>query len=103
MLYTGRLIAGLGIGILTMIIPIFQAEISHAHIRGILISLQQTMLGIGALSASWIGYGCFHRWENTGNSAQWRIPLALQMIPAIGLAGCVYLFPVSDIFRAKSL
>lgn len=55
MLYVGRLVAGFGIGILVMIVPIFQAEISHANIRGILISLQQTMLGIGALSASWIG------------------------------------------------
>ncbi len=68
------MVAGFGIGILVMIVPIFQAEISHAKIRGILISLQQTMLGIGALAASWIGYGCFHRWEGTGISAQWRIP-----------------------------
>lgn len=74
MLYIGRLIAGFGIGILVMIIPLFQAEIAHASIRGILTSLQQTMLGIGALCASWIGYGCFTHWANTGNSAQWRIP-----------------------------
>jgi len=74
MMYAGRLIAGFGIGILVMIVPIFQAEISHASIRGILISLQQTMLGIGALAAAWIGYGCFTRFANTGISAQWRIP-----------------------------
>lgn len=74
MLYIGRLIAGFGIGILVEVVPIFQAEISHASIRGILTSLQQTMLGIGSLAASWIGYGCFNHWANTGDSAQWRIP-----------------------------
>lgn len=74
MLYVGRLFAGFGIGILVEIVPQFQAEIAHASIRGIVTSLQQTMLGIGALCATWIGYGCFTRWEDTGNSAQWRIP-----------------------------
>jgi MFS family permease len=62
------------VGILVMIVPVFQSEISHAKIRGILISLQQAMLGIGALAASWIGYGCFTHWQGTGDSAQWRIP-----------------------------
>jgi MFS family permease len=74
MMYAGRFIAGIGIGVLTMVIPIYQAEISHASIRGILTSLQQTMLGIGSLAGNWIAYGCYMRWENTGDSAQWRIP-----------------------------
>jgi MFS family permease len=74
MLYVGRLIAGFGIGILVEVVPMFQAEVAHASIRGILISLQQTMLGIGSLAASWIGYGCYTHWKNTGDSAQWRIP-----------------------------
>lgn len=74
MLYVGRLFAGFGIGILVEIVPQFQAEISHANIRGIVTSLQQTMLGIGSLAANWIGYGCFTHWANTGISAQWRLP-----------------------------
>ncbi|KAE9407033.1 general substrate transporter [Gymnopus androsaceus JB14] len=95
MLYAGRLIAGFGIGILVEVVPIFQAEFAHASIRGILVSLQQAMLGIGSLAASWIGYGCFKHWAHTGNTAQWRIPLGLQMVPAVGLAACIYLFPES--------
>ncbi|KUI61603.1 High-affinity glucose transporter [Cytospora mali] len=95
MLYVGRILAGFGIGILVEVIPIFQAEISHASIRGILTSLQQTMLGIGSLAASWIGYGCYTRWYLTGNSAQWRIPLGLQILPALGLAICAMLLPES--------
>lgn len=74
MLYAGRLVAGFGIGILVEVVPIFQADVAHASIRGILTSLQQTMLGFGALAASWIGYGWFKHWKDTGDSAQWGIP-----------------------------
>ncbi|KAL2814469.1 general substrate transporter [Aspergillus granulosus] len=95
MLYFSRIFSGFGIGILVEMVPMFQAEIAHARIRGILGSLQQTMLGIGALSASWIGYGCEHRWSDTGNSVQWRLPLGLQVVPAIGLASCIFFFPES--------
>ena len=52
MLYVGRLFAGFGIGILVEIVPQFQAEISNASIRGIITSLQQAMLGVGALAAN---------------------------------------------------
>jgi MFS family permease len=56
-LYSGRAIAGLGIGVLVMIVPLYQAEIAHPAIRGRITGLQQFMLGIGAAVAS--GYGAF--------------------------------------------
>jgi MFS family permease len=56
-LYAGRAIAGLGIGILVMIIPVYQSELAHPDIRGRITSLQQFMLGVGALAAAWISYG----------------------------------------------
>lgn len=33
-LQAGRFLAGLGVGFLTMIIPLYQAEIAHPSIRG---------------------------------------------------------------------
>jgi len=50
-LYSGRLIAGLGVGIMVMIIPLYQAEIAHPSIRGRITGLQQFMLAIGAAVA----------------------------------------------------
>lgn len=50
-LYSGRTIAGLGIGILVMVVPLYQAEIAHPAIRGRITGLQQFMLGIGAVVA----------------------------------------------------
>ena len=56
-LYAGRAIAGLGVGVLCMIVPLYQAELAHPSIRGRVTALQQFMLGIGALAAAWISYG----------------------------------------------
>ena len=71
-MYGGRFLAGMGIGMLAMLAPLYQAEIAHPSIRGRLTTLQQFMLGIGALVASFIGYGCYH---GLSGPAQWRIPL----------------------------
>ncbi|KAI1416178.1 general substrate transporter [Hypoxylon sp. FL1857] len=91
-LYGGRAIAGLGVGFLTMIIPVYQSEIAHPSIRGRVTGLQQFMLGIGAFLAGWISWGCF---TNLSSSAQWRIPLGIQMVPAVVLAALILLFPES--------
>ncbi|KAI1389533.1 general substrate transporter [Hypoxylon trugodes] len=87
-LYGGRAIAGLGVGFLTMIIR----EIAHPSIRGRVTGLQQFMLGIGAFLAGWISWGCF---INLTNDGQWRIPLGIQMLPALILAALILLFPES--------
>lgn len=91
-LYGGRAIAGLGVGFLTMIIPVYQSEIAHPSIRGRVTGLQQFMLGIGAFLAGWISWGCF---VNLKNDAQWRIPLGIQNLPALILAALILLFPES--------
>jgi hypothetical protein len=47
-LYAGRLISGLGVGFLTMIIPLYQAEIAHPSISSDhkIISLEFLLAGI---------------------------------------------------------
>jgi MFS family permease len=91
-LMAGRFLAGLGVGFLTMIIPLYQAEIAHPSIRGRVTALQQFMLGIGALVASWVGWGCFRKYSD---NRQWRIPLGIQIIPAVLLATLIFVFPES--------
>lgn len=41
-LMAGRFLAGLGVGFLTMIIPLYQAEIAHPSIRGAYNQLSST-------------------------------------------------------------
>ncbi|KAK4145107.1 general substrate transporter [Dichotomopilus funicola] len=93
-LYAGRAIAGLGVGVLCMIVPLYQAELAHPSIRGRVTALQQFMLGIGALAAAWISYGTYVGFAPT-NSAQWRTSLGIQLIPALLLAALILLFPES--------
>ncbi|KAF4964818.1 hypothetical protein FZEAL_10837 [Fusarium zealandicum] len=91
-LMAGRFLAGLGVGFLTMIIPLYQAEIAHPSIRGTVTALQQFMLGIGALIASWTGWGTYNAYTD---NRQWRIPLGIQIIPAVLLGALIFLFPES--------
>jgi MFS family permease len=44
----GRFVAGVGIGMLTMLAPLYQSEIAHPSVRGRLTSLQQFFLGVSA-------------------------------------------------------
>ncbi|KAE8152292.1 general substrate transporter [Aspergillus avenaceus] len=93
-LYSGRFLAGLGVGFLTMIIPLYQAEICHPDIRGRVTSLQQFMLGVGSLCAAWISYGTYIGFSDT-NDAQWQVPLGLQVAPAVFLGLLIMFFPES--------
>ncbi|KAM0391921.1 hypothetical protein ACHAQC_006723 [Fusarium culmorum] len=91
-LMAGRFLAGLGVGFLTMIIPLYQAEIAHPSIRGRITALQQFMLGIGALIASWSGWGTYTHYTD---NRQWRIPLGIQCVPALILGSLIFIFPES--------
>ncbi|OAL47714.1 MFS sugar transporter-like protein [Pyrenochaeta sp. DS3sAY3a] len=93
-LYSGRAIAGLGVGILCMIIPLYQAELAHPSIRGRITALQQFMLGVGALAAAWISYGTYVGFDPT-NDGQWRTSLGIQIVPAVILAALIMVFPES--------
>jgi sugar porter (SP) family MFS transporter len=51
-----RILGGLGIGIASAVSPVYIAEISPAHIRGRLVSVNQLTIVIGILSAQIINY-----------------------------------------------
>ncbi|KAI7204655.1 sugar transporter STL1 [Hortaea werneckii] len=93
-LLAGRAIAGLGVGDLVMIVPLYQAEIAHPAIRGRITALQQLLIGFGSMIASFTTYGTNQNMDAT-NNAQWRIPLGIQLAPAFLLACLILLFPES--------
>ncbi|KAJ1722408.1 hypothetical protein LPJ53_003167 [Coemansia erecta] len=91
MLIVGRFIAGLGVGCLSMTVPVFQSEIAPAHIRGRLVSLQQWAITWGLLVAFWIDYGCHF----IKSDAQWRLPIGIQIVPALILFVSMIFMPYS--------
>jgi sugar porter (SP) family MFS transporter len=90
-LYVGRIVAGIAVGELSMIVPLYQSEISPKEIRGRLVSLQQWSITIGIAISFWIDYAT----NQIDSPQQWRIPLWLQIIPAIILVIGTYFLPYS--------
>ncbi|OMH85464.1 High-affinity glucose transporter [Zancudomyces culisetae] len=76
LLICGRLISGLGVGLLSATVPAYQSELSHPKIRGRLISLQQLAITIGVMVAFWVDFA-FSRYKNS--QFQWRGPLMMQL------------------------
>lgn len=82
----------LRVGILTMIIPMYQAALVHPNIRGLVTGLQQFMLVVGGVCGSWISYGTYVSFVD---NRQCRIPLGIQIVPAGLLSALIFLFPES--------
>ncbi|KAI9571211.1 general substrate transporter [Boletus coccyginus] len=59
-LFVGRAFAGLAVGALTHVVPMYLAEISSANIRGSLVSLQELSIVTGILVSYWLAYGTSH-------------------------------------------
>lgn len=74
----GRILAGLGVGFLTMVVPTYQSEVSPAENRGKLACIEFTGNIIGYMASVWMGYVC----SFLQNGWAWRLPLAVQ--PLIG-------------------
>ncbi|KAI7858087.1 sugar transporter, partial [Circinella umbellata] len=88
MLYAGRFIQGMAVGIYSTNVTVYQSELSPPHLRGRAISLQQFSIVFGIMVAFWIGYGCAY----IQGDASWRIPLAIQLAPSVLLFfGCFFL------------
>ena len=75
-----------------MIVPMYQAELVHPNIRGLVTGLVQFMLGIGGVVGSWLSYGTYVGFHD---DRQWRIPLGVQIVPAACISMLIFLFPES--------
>ncbi|KAK2594970.1 hypothetical protein QQS21_007328 [Conoideocrella luteorostrata] len=79
-IYAGRVIAGLGVGGMSAITPVYVAEAAPADVRGRITGLFQEFLVLGSTIAYWLNYGVERNLPS--NSMQWRVPLGIQIIPA---------------------
>jgi MFS family permease len=94
---SGRFVTGLGVGSLSMIVPLYNAELAPAEVRGALVALQQLAIIFGVMISYWIGYGT-NFIGGTGNSqsnAAWLIPVCIQIVPALVLGIGIIFMPQS--------
>ncbi|KAJ6619789.1 general substrate transporter [Mycena sp. CBHHK59/15] len=96
-IFGGRFVTGLGVGSLSMAVPLYNGEISPPEVRGSLVALQQLAITFGIMVSFWIDYGTNYIGGTgvTQKEAAWRIPLALQLVPAIILGVGIIFMPFS--------
>lgn len=76
MMMLGRIIAGVGVGLLSTIVPVYQSEISPPHNRGKLACIEFSGNIIGYTTSVWVDYFCGY----IESDYSWRIPLAMQCV-----------------------
>ncbi|KAI1780143.1 putative sugar transporter [Hypoxylon cercidicola] len=81
----GRFVLGLGVGAYSAGVPLYISEISPAHLRGRIVGIELMILCFGEMVIFWLVYAFYF----LDSDDWWRIPLAIQVVPAIVLAfGC---------------
>ncbi|KAI8992690.1 general substrate transporter [Pilobolus umbonatus] len=84
MLLAGRIVGGLGSGLMNTAIPLYHSEIAPADIRGRLISFFTLMSYFGQVVGYFVSFGTNH----FTNDWSWRIPFIIQII-ICALFGCL--------------
>ncbi len=99
-----RIIGGVGIGIVSIVSPIYISEVSPAKIRGTLVSLYQLAVTAGfliAYLANWVidvnGNMAVagSLWTNMWNSEMWRGMLGSETLPALLFFFIIFFIPES--------
>ncbi|KDQ19558.1 hypothetical protein BOTBODRAFT_28136 [Botryobasidium botryosum FD-172 SS1] len=93
----GRVFAGLGVGMVSCLVPMYQSECAPKWIRGAVVSCYQFAITIGLLLASCVNKGT----QNRNDHSSYQIPIALQFIWAAILAGGMACLPESPRFLLK--
>ncbi|KAK5129869.1 hypothetical protein LTR08_002746 [Meristemomyces frigidus] len=93
----GRAFAGFGVGLVSVQIPMYQAETLPAWIRGFVIGSYQLCITIGLLLASLINYGT----KDRDDSGAYRIPLGIQFAWSLILCGGLFFLPETPRFLIK--
>ncbi|KAF1960553.1 general substrate transporter [Byssothecium circinans] len=88
----GRFTAGLGIGSLSTVVPMYQSESIPKRIRGATVASYQLLITLGIWTAYMVNFGTS---KDYSNSAQWRIPNGLSALWAIILGTAILFLPES--------
>ncbi|KAG8624945.1 hypothetical protein KVT40_006696 [Elsinoe batatas] len=75
-LVVGRIITGIGNGMNTSTVPMWQSETSKSHRRGQMVMVEGSLITCGIMLSYWIDYGFAYLQPS---EISWRFPLAFQL------------------------
>lgn len=82
-LYIGRVIGGFGVGLISAVVPTYISENAPKEIRGRCVGCMQLFNVTGICLSFFVNYGINLDITSRYNSAKWRVPFALQMLPGV--------------------
>ncbi|OLN82893.1 putative glucose transporter rco-3-like protein 3 [Colletotrichum chlorophyti] len=97
MLLVGRFFAGVGVGTISVLVPVYQSEMAPKWIRGTLVCAYQLSITMGLLSASFVNILT----EKLHTAAAYRIPLGLQLVWAVVLTIGLLVLPETPRYLIK--
>lgn len=102
-----RILGGVGIGVVSIISPLYISEVSIAEYRGRLVSLYQVAITVGFLGAYLVNYGLLQYSQGAAASLQspllhkvfaseaWRAMLGMESVPALLFFIVIFFIPES--------
>jgi SP family sugar:H+ symporter-like MFS transporter len=91
-LYAGRVLAGLGVGALSGLCPLYLSETAPKAVRGLMISCYQFMIILGICVSYGITWASNNRNED---QVGWRVPIGFQIFFAVALIALMLPLPES--------
>lgn len=98
MFILGRFFAGLGVGLISAQVPMYQSETLPKWIRGAVVGCYQLCITIGLFLAAIVSYATRNRMD----SGSYRIPLAIQFAWALILIGGLLCLPETPRYLVKA-
>jgi MFS family permease len=88
-LVVGRIFAGVGLGLITSNLAVWQSEAAASNVRGTLMAISLSFLIVGQVLAYWIDYAM----SEYVSSVSWRFPMAFQAFLGIALSIMLMFMP----------
>ncbi|CDZ97853.1 general substrate transporter [Phaffia rhodozyma] len=87
----GRFVAGLGVGAMSAIVPLYNGEAAPKALRGFLLVFYQVQI----ITGIFISYILVYAVHKVPGSAAWRVPVGLQLLFGLILCGGILFLPES--------
>ncbi|KAK0631955.1 general substrate transporter [Immersiella caudata] len=97
LLVVGRTVAGIGVGTISVLVPLYQSEMAPKWVRGTLVCAYQLSITVGLLIASIVNILT----ANIDGAAAYRIPMGLQLSWACVLALGLLVLPETPRYLVK--